>query len=115
MPRTDPLLAYSGSRTNSRRMHKLRAEFFAEGKRLDKAGDKAADCWLCRTKIDYDAEPNTTPDSHNLDHYHSVIAHPELQEDPTNFRHSHMLCNQSRGADAPSSDGLGEPVPDWWA
>jgi len=101
------------ARTNTRRMHALRQQFFLEGKELDAAGDPTADCWMCKERIDYEAEPGSTPDSHNLDHYHSVALRPELQEDPTNFRHSHMLCNVTRGKDAPSQ-GLGELVPTWW-
>ena len=102
------------ARTNTRRMHKLRDEFFAEGKLLDAAGDPAANCWRCGMRIDYEAAPNTTPDSHNYGHFKSVRDHPELQEDPDNARHEHMLCNQSAGAGMHSL-GLGEPVPDWWA
>lgn len=102
-----------GLRVNTRRMKLLRAEFFAEGKRLDAEGDPAANCWLDGQRIDYNADPGTSPDSHNLDHFHSVRDHPELQEDPSNFRHSHKLCNGVRGADGPSL-GLGEAVPDWW-
>jgi hypothetical protein len=102
-----------GNRTNTRRMHMLREQFFQEGKRLDAKGDPAANCWLDGQPIDYDVEPGTTDASHNLDHYQSVKEHPELQEDPSNFRHSHKLCNGVRGADSPSL-GLGEAVPDWW-
>lgn len=102
-----------GARTNTRRMHTLRADFFAEGKALDAKGDPEANCWRCRGKIDYDAEPNSTDDSHNLGHYKSVRDHPELQEDRDNFRHEHRLCNVTAGADMHSL-GLGEPVPDWW-
>lgn len=103
-----------GVRTNTRRMHKLRDEFFAEGRELDAKGDPEADCWLCKGRIDYQAEPNTSDDSHNLDHFLTVHDRPDLQEDPTNFRHAHMLCNTSRGKRTPSS-GLGEDlVPDWW-
>jgi hypothetical protein len=102
-----------GARTNTRRMKTLRAEFFAEGKRLDAAGDPAADCWLCKQRIDYDVDPGTTAASHNLDHYFTVVEHPELQEDPTNFRHSHKECNGERGDRSPLL-GLGDAVPDWW-
>ncbi len=94
-------------------MHKLRDEFFEQGKLLNTAGDVDADCWLCKEGIDYDADPGSTPASHNLDHFFSVDDYPELQEDPTNFRHSHTLCNQARGKNAPSL-GLGDAVPDWW-
>jgi hypothetical protein len=102
-----------GERTNTRRMHKLRDEFFAEGKRLDAAGDPAANCWLDGQRIDYDVKAGTTPDSHNLDHFYTVTDFPELQEDPSNFRHAHTLCNEQRGKNSPSP-GLGEAVPDWW-
>jgi hypothetical protein len=101
------------ARTNSRRMHLLRTEFFEAGRALDAKGDPAADCWLCKERINYQAPAHTTPDSHNLDHYFTVIEHPELQEDPDNFRHSHMACNGSRGASAPSL-GIGQLVDDWW-
>ena len=100
-------------RTNTRRMHKLRDDFFAEGKALDASGDPRANCWRCTLRIDYDAEPNSTPDSHNYGHYRSVRDFPELQEDPDNARHEHALCNQSAGAEMHEL-GLGEPVPDWW-
>jgi 5-methylcytosine-specific restriction endonuclease McrA len=101
------------ARSSSRRMKQLTQEFFLEGRRLDAKKDPAANCWMCKQTIDYSVDPHTTPDSHNLDHYHSVSEHPELQEDPTNFRHSHMLCNNQRSNNAPTL-GLGEAVPDWW-
>ncbi|WP_439593903.1 hypothetical protein [Microbacterium sp.] len=94
-------------------MHKLRDEFFEEGKRLDAAGDPAANCWLCKQRIDYEAGQGTTPDSHTLDHFHVVDDRPDLQEDPSNFRHAHFNCNSSRGKRTPSP-GLGEPAPSWW-
>src|SRR5690606_17314989 len=101
------------ARTNTRRMHQLRTDFFEEGRRLAAEHDPEANCWLCKGEIDYDAAPGSTPDSHHLDHFHPVSTHPELQEDPDNFRHSHVACNLSRGARTPSP-GLGEPMPDWW-
>ncbi len=103
----------NGDRKNTRRMRLLRAQFFAEGVRLDAAGDPAANCWICKERIDYSADAGTTDDSHNLDHFKSVSEHPELQEDPTNFRHSHKSCNLRRGIRAPSP-GLGQAVADWW-
>lgn len=101
------------ARTNTRAMHARREAFFQEGKQLDAAGDPAADCWICKARIDYNVQPDSTEDSHNLDHYFTVDAHPELQEDLSNFRHSHRRCNRQRGKDAPSA-GLGDPMPDWW-
>lgn len=102
-----------GKRKNTRRMHLLRDQFFAEGKRLDAAGDPAANCWICKGSIDYEAEPGSTEQSHNLDHYKSVHHHPELQEDVTNFRHAHRVCNITRGIKSPTL-GLGAAVADWW-
>ena len=105
------------ARTNSRRMHALRDEFFSLGKAQSQSDDpdirKLSDCWLCLAPIDYVADPSSTPDSHNLDHYHPVSINADLQEDPTNFRHSHFACNTSRGNKTPSL-GLGEQMPDWW-
>ena len=92
---------------------KLRDAFFDEGIALAAAGSPDADCWLCGQPIDYEAKPGSTEDSHNLDHYHTVHSSPELQEDPTNFRHSHMACNGQRNKYAPSV-GIGDPVPEWW-
>jgi hypothetical protein len=105
------------ARTNTRRMNLLRDEFFAEGRKQSQSPDAdvraLSDCWLCKMPIDYVADPHSTPDSHNLDHYKVVRDFPELQEDPSNFRHAHRACNQGRGANTPSL-GLGEAVGDWW-
>ena len=102
-------------RTNSRRMQALRTAFFKEGRRLDAdpaTRDQAA-CWICQQRIDYDALPGTTEDSHELDHVIPVSRRPDLQEDPTNFAHAHRRCNGHRGASAPVGD-LGDVVDDWW-
>lgn len=99
--------------SSSRRMKALRQAFFDEGRALADAGDPEADCWLCRLPIDYDLDPGTDPHSHNLDHYYPVADYPDLELDPSNFRHAHQLCNQMRSNNGPSV-GLGEQVPDWW-
>lgn len=105
------------ARTNTRRMHTLRDEFFEEGRTHSRSDDPEvrvlSDCWLCRSAIDYVADPHSTQDSHNLDHYFTVHDRPDLQEDWSNFRHAHMACNLSRGKSTPTA-GLGETVPDWW-
>lgn len=54
------------------------------------------DCHLCGQYIDYDV-PANEPDSFEVDHFYSVLSHPELFEDPANFRASHSSCNSSRG------------------
>ena len=38
-------------RPHSRRFEELKQEFFAEGRRLDEAGDPAADCWICGQRV----------------------------------------------------------------
>lgn len=103
-------------RTHTREDQRQRTEFFQEGKALDadQATRHFADCWLCRTRIDYDVDPGTTQDSHTLDHYYPVDSHPELQNEPTNFRHAHFNCNSSRGKGERITHGLGEPIADWW-
>jgi hypothetical protein len=99
-------------------MVQLTKDFYLAGRALSLSDDpeerKQSDCWLCHLPIDYVADPNTTPDSHNLDHYYTVDEHPELQEDPDNFRHSHALCNQQRKTKHIDGGGLGEMVPQWW-
>jgi hypothetical protein len=111
-----------GNRTNTRNMHKLRKEFYLQGKRQAASPDPEvralAECWnpgcvMPTREIDYIAKPGTTDASHHLDHYHTVEDRPDLQEDPDNFRHSHMLCNLKRGKHAPKP-GLGTPVKPWW-
>ena len=103
-------------RTHTREDQRQRTEFYQEGKELDADPDTRhlADCWLCRTRIDYDAAPGTTPDSHTLDHYFPVDDYPELQNEPTNFRHAHYSCNSSRGKRGGTEHGLGEPMDAWW-
>lgn len=100
-------------RVETRQMRKLRADFFAEGARLDAIDDPAADCWICKRAINYRADPGTTDDSHELDHFYPVSLHPDLQYDPANFRHAHRKCNRERGNGQPNAD-LGERVLDWW-
>lgn len=105
----------AGKRKNTRRMHKLRDEFYEAGKRLDAdpATRDQSVCWICKNRIDYDAAPGTTPDSHTLDHRIAVEDAPELQEDPSVFEHAHFSCNSSRGR-RHLSLGLGELAPAWW-
>lgn len=103
-------------RTHTREDQRLRTEFFEEGRRLDSDPETRhlADCHLCHTRIDYEVDPGTTPDSHTLDHYFPVDDYPDLQNDPDNFRHAHFSCNSSRGKGEANTNGLGEPMPAWW-
>ena len=59
-------------------------------------------CWLCGQPIDYTAPPEH-PDAFELDHYHPVSTHPQLMEDPANFRPAHSSCNRSRGDTDPTN------------
>lgn len=90
------------ARTNTRRMHKLRDEYKPECAAED------LPCWLCGLPIDYEApfDDYANDDRFQLDHFYPVSTHPELQEDPTNFRPSHAGCNRDRGNGAPTL-GLG--------
>lgn len=97
--------------TRSYKQHKR--EFYEQGKRLDAAGDHAADCWICGKRIDYNAKPGTTDVSHELDHYYPWSLYPELADDPANFRHAHRKCNRERGNGQPSAD-LGDVIAAWW-
>ena len=69
-----------------------------------------APCWLCGNPINYTLDyPH--PESWSLDHEHTVSAHPELAEDPANYRPSHLDCNRQRGTTTPT--GLGHPSERW--
>jgi hypothetical protein len=63
-------------------------------------------------RINYAVPANSTPDSHDLDHFYPISTHPELQEDPANWCHAHAECNVDRGADAPLP-GLGALSQNW--
>lgn len=105
------------ARVNTRRMRQLRRDFFEEGRRFD-ADPRTRDqsvCWLCGQRIDYDAAPGTSEDSHELDHAVPVSEAPDLQEEPSNFRHAHRRCNAARGNRAPSARlSAGAGVAPWW-
>ena len=87
--------------TTSRRFKSLRSKFKAEGKQT------AANCWICGSHIDYELpriDPFTGKLNHEaweLDHLYPQSTHPELAEDPANFRHSHSRCNNVRSNEAP--------------
>ncbi|NMW65997.1 hypothetical protein HHJ78_10925 [Mobiluncus mulieris] len=97
----------SNLRTTTRIFRKASAAFLTQGRQDN------APCWLCGQPIDYNAKPGTTPDSHNLDHYYPVSTNPELQHDPSNFRHAHKQCNEQRGNRRPHAN-LGQNPPAWW-
>lgn len=86
----------------TRRYMKLRAIF------LDECKEANAPCWLCGQPIDYRI-PHNDPatgavnrEAFELDHAYPRSTHPELAEDPSNFRPSHRACNLKR------SDGKGD-------
>jgi 5-methylcytosine-specific restriction endonuclease McrA len=85
---------YAGRST--RRFKKDRATFRA---RCELA---AAVCWLCedprRARIDYTLKyPH--PESFTVDHFIPRSKRHDLAEDPANYRPSHKVCNERRGAD----------------
>ena len=81
----------SGLRKHTRRFRQEAIAFH------EKCMRENAPCWLCGMPIDYAAQPNTSDDSYNLDHYYPVSKRPDLQEDPAGFRPSHASCNLLRG------------------
>lgn len=91
---------------STRRYKRLKAEFRAGCERV------SAPCWLCGMVIDYAAKVGE-PDAFNLDHMLPVHTHPELAEDPANFRPSHENCNKSKGTKDARGIGLGQRSRDW--
>lgn len=100
-------------RPHSRRFEEDKQAFFADGKRMDEAGDPAADCWICGKRIDYSVQPGSTDMSHELDHYYPYSLYPELHDYPANFRHAHRKCNRERGNGQPKSS-IGDVIAQWW-
>ena len=100
-------------RPHSRRFEEDKQAFFADGKRMDEAGDPAADCWICGKRIEYAVQPGSTDMSHELDHYYPYSLYPELHDDPANFRHAHRKCNRERGNGQPKSS-IGDVIAQWW-
>lgn len=83
--------------SSSRRYRKLKATFRA------KCQADCLPCWLCGQSIDYSI-PHRDPitgvhndDAFELDHLYPRSTHPELSEDPANFKPSHRACNYMRG------------------
>ena len=93
--------------SSSRFMKASRTAFFRHG------AETSAPCWICGQAIDYDATPNTTDDSHSLDHYRPVSLFPDLEEDPSNYRHSHTSCNRKRGNKMPTGE-IGKQSRIWY-
>ena len=108
---TQPGIAKSAGRS-TRRYRMLRANFRAAcAAFVNPDGSIGAHCWLCGKPIDY-ALPAGHPQAFNLDHAYPVSTHPELAEDPANFRPSDADCNLRRGDRAPFIE-LGTPSEDW--
>ncbi|UXE05423.1 HNH endonuclease [Arthrobacter phage Renna12] len=86
---------------NTRRQKAIKAELRA----------RRDPCWLCGEAIDYTL-PDTEPRGFSADHVKPWSTHPELREDPANYRAAHLVCNQKRSnGEAPA--GLGYPSREW--
>lgn len=85
-----------------------RAKFKAECQAEDRP------CWLCGGAIDYDAphDDYDNDDRYQRDHFFPASTHPELYEDPSNWRPSHAGCNRDRSNDD-ATGGLGIPSRQW--
>jgi 5-methylcytosine-specific restriction endonuclease McrA len=101
---------YAGRST--RRYRKQRADFRQTcAEHINHDGTIGAHCWLDGRPIDYTL-PREHPEAFNLDHAFPVSTHPELAEDPANFRPSHKDCNERRGDNDPFIH-IGSPSEDW--
>lgn len=92
--------------SNSRNMRKVSAEFreiCATEKQPD--GTTGRPCWLCDDPIDYTLPSGQgIDDSFERDHYFPASTHPDLYEDPANFRASHAACNRERSNNPPAPE-----------
>lgn len=97
---------------STRRYRTLRAQFREECRtHVNPDGSIGAHCWLDGKPIDYSL-PRQHPEAFNLDHAYPVSTHPELAEDPANFRPAHRHCNEERGDNDPFIQ-IGSPSEDW--
>jgi len=109
-PHPGGISRYAGRST--RRYKQQRATFRTEcATHTNADGTIGAHCWLCGKPIDYDLPPEH-PESFSLDHAHPVATHPELAEDPANFRPAHLIENQQRGDGEPFIHH-GSPSENW--
>lgn len=75
-------------------------------------------CWLCGQPIDYTLpwqDPTTgtiNDDAFELDHLYPRSTHPDLAEDPGNYRPSHRACNRARSNHMPTP-GIGATTRHW--
>ncbi|AWY06566.1 HNH endonuclease [Gordonia phage Trine] len=104
MARSKPSAQAIRDRNSKRYLH-LRARYRAQCEKV------SAPCHLCGQPIDYSVESGEV-DAWELDHFHPVLTHPHLFEDPANFRPSHKGCNASRG-DSPVTPTLGPLSEEW--
>ena len=97
------------ARVSSRLFKSLRAKF-----KTDCTADDLP-CWLCTQAIDYEApfDDYANDDRFELDHYYPVSTHPELEEDPANFRPAHSGCNNARSNRTVTSTLAGTLSRDW--
>lgn len=68
-------------------------------------------CALCGDPIDCSLHWQD-PMAFEYDHILSVIAYPELADDPSNGQPSHRKCNRAKGS-GPARPGLGDPSEVW--
>lgn len=103
-----------GDGQTSRWYRKLRKDFRASCQQA------AAPCWLCGQPIDYTIpwkDPLTgevNDEAFELDHLLPRSTHPELAEDPGNFRPTHRSCNRQK-SNRILSGGLGRVSRKWFS
>lgn len=98
--------------TRSRRYRVMKKAF------REKCASENARCWICGHSIDYRIpykDPVTgfvNQDAFQLDHLYPRSTHPEMAEDPANFRPSHGSCNNKR-SNKLSMTGIGQTTRSW--
>ncbi|MFJ3030959.1 HNH endonuclease [Rothia terrae] len=101
-----------GDGQTSRLYRKHRIQFKAQ------CAASNAPCWLCNQPIDYSIpwkDPlsgGINDDAFELDHLYPRSTHPELAEDPGNYRPSHRSCNRKRSNKMPTGS-LGNLTRQW--
>jgi 5-methylcytosine-specific restriction endonuclease McrA len=96
------------------------SRFYLKSKKEFRArcAEAEAPCWLCGQEIDYRIPwqgPITgyvDDDAFELDHLYPRSTHPELAEDPGNYRPAHRSCNGQRSNRMPMA-GLGTLTRAW--
>jgi 5-methylcytosine-specific restriction endonuclease McrA len=115
-PRVQSMLPSKGAATrkirSSKEYQNVRQQYlFRAQHHRNVDGTIGERCWLCGEPIDYRLKfPH--PRSWSLDHAIPISENPALMLNSSNFRSSHLDCNNHRQSDAPRIE-MGEPSEVW--